>query len=151
VEKSFKDYQSIQTRVTAATPTWKERVAMKVSGIDFEVLGIRHGTGRHASVQNLGHIIKLGGKKLLHVGDADTAMENFEDLKLNEEGIDVAFIPFWFLIDTEGQSIVRDLIKPKHIIAVHISPRDRDDAAEQIRKAFPEATAFTTMLEKKSY
>lgn len=151
VEKNFRAYQSIQARVIGVSPVWKQRVAMKVAGIDFEVLGIRHGTGRHATIQNLGHLIKLGGKKLLHVGDADTAAENFQDLKMNEEGIDIAFIPVWFLIDTQGQRIVRELIKPKRIIAVHISPRDRDDTVEQIKKVFPDAVAFTTMLEKKSY
>src|SRR5678816_2574738 len=78
VEKHFKDFQAIKSRVTAATPPWRERVSMKVAGIDFDILSLRHGTGRHATIQNLGHIIKLGGRKLLHVGDADTSVENFE-------------------------------------------------------------------------
>ncbi|HSL55424.1 MAG TPA: MBL fold metallo-hydrolase, partial [Pyrinomonadaceae bacterium] len=92
VEKNFKGFQAIRSRVTAATPPWRERVAMKVAGIDFEILGLRHGTGRHATIQNLGHIIKLGGKKLLHVGDADTSVENFEKFNLDEEGIDIALL-----------------------------------------------------------
>ena len=78
---------------------------MKVAGIDFEILGLRHGTGRHATIQNLGHIIKLGGKKLLHVGDADTSIENFEKFNLDEEGIDIAFLPDWFLLYSEGQTV----------------------------------------------
>lgn len=151
VEKNFKNFQAIAPRVTAATPPWKEKVAMKVAGIDFEILGLRHGTGRHATIQNLGHIIKLGGKKLLHVGDADTAVENFDNFNLDQEGIDIAFIPVWFLLDSEGQTIVREHIKPKHIIAVHISPADNDQVSEKIKQGFPNAIAFTTLLEKKSY
>ena len=150
VEKNFKDYQTIKARVTAATPPWKEKVAMKVAGIDFEILNLRHGTGRHASIQNLGHIVKLGGKKLLHIGDADTAVENFEKFNLDEEGIDIAFLPVWFLLGSEGQTIIREHIKPKHIIAVHISPSEKETIATQI-KAFPNAIAFTTMLEKRNY
>ena len=124
---------------------------MKVSGIEFEILRLSHGTGRHATIQNLGHIVKLGGKKLLHVGDADTAVENFERFNLDEEQIDVAFIPLWFLIGTEGQTIVRDHIKPKHIIAVHISPDESERTLAQAKQAFPGSVAFTTMLEKKAY
>lgn len=151
VEKSFKDYQAIKSRVAAATPPWKERVAMKVAGIDFEILGVRHGTGRHASIQNLGHIIKLGGKKLLHVGDADTSTENFEKFNLDEEGIDIAFLPDWFLLYPEGQTLVRDHIKPKQIIAVHVSPSNGEKVAAQVRQAFPGAVAFTKMLEKRQF
>ena len=151
VEKNFKDFHSIRSRVTATTPPWKERVAMKVAGIDFEILRIRHGTGRHAEIQNLGHIIKLGGKKLLHVGDADTSIENFEKFNLDQEGIDVAFLPDWFLLYSEGQTLVREHIKPKQIVAVHVSPSNGAKVAAQVRQAFPGAIAFTTMLEKKQF
>ena len=151
IEKNFKEYLSIKSRVTGATPQWKEKVALKVAGIDFEILRLRHGTGRHATIQNLGHVIKLGGKKLLHVGDADTAVENFEKFNLDEEGIDIAFLPAWFLLGAEEQALVRDHIKPKQIIAVHISPGESEKTTAQIKQAFPNVVAFTTMLEKKSY
>ena len=151
VEKNFKNYQAINARVTAATPPWKEKVAMKVAGVEFEILRLSHGTERHAPIQNLGHVIKLGGKKLLHVGDADTAIENFEKFNLDEQQIDIAFIPFWFLLGTEGQTIVRDHIKPKQIIAVHISPGESEKTITQMKQLFPGAVAFTTMLEKKTY
>ena len=151
VEKNFKNYQAVKARVKAVTPAWKERKALAVAGIDFEILSLRHGTGRHATIQNLGHVITLGGKKLLHVGDADTGVENFEKFNLDEEGIDIAFIPIWFLLGSEGQTIVREHIKPKQIIAVHISPSDSDGVSEQINKLFPGALAFTTLLEKRSF
>ena len=38
----------------------------------MELLGVGHGTGRHGTVQNLGHVITLGGKRVLHIGDAST-------------------------------------------------------------------------------
>jgi len=151
IEKNFKDFQSIKSRVLAATPPWKERVAMKVAGIDFEILGLRHGTGRHATIQNLGHIINLGGKKLLHVGDADTSIENFANFNLDKEGIDIALLPDWFLLYSEGQTLIRDHIKPKQLIAIHVSPTNADKVATQVRQSLPGAVAFTTMLEKKQF
>lgn len=151
VEKNFKDYETVRARVTGATPTLKERVAMKVAGIDFEVLGLGHGSERFRWIQNLGHIIKLGGKKLLHIGDADMSPEIFSAFNLDEEGIDIAFLPSWFLTEKDGQALVREHIKPKHIIAVHISPVEAKKVVGQIKAAFPDAVAFTTMLEKRQY
>jgi L-ascorbate metabolism protein UlaG (beta-lactamase superfamily) len=151
VEKNFKDYQAIKARVTGATPQLKERVAMKAAGIDFEILGLGHGSERFHWIQNLGHIIQLGGKKLLHLGDADMAAEIFDKFNLDEEGIDIAFLPVWFLLEKDGQAVVREYIKPKHIISVHISPAEAEKAAGQIKQVFPNAVAFTTMLEKRRY
>jgi L-ascorbate metabolism protein UlaG (beta-lactamase superfamily) len=119
--------------------------------IDFEILGLRHGSERFRWIQNLGHIIKLGGKKLLHIGDADSAAESFEEFNLNQEGIDIAFLPFWFLLEKEGQTILIEKIKPKHIIAVHISPDEAEKTAAQIKRIFPNGVAFTAMLEKRHY
>ncbi len=149
VEKHFIGFEAIKSRVTAVTPAMKEN--MSVAGVDFEILRLSHGTGRHAQIQNLGHVIRLGGKKLLHVGDADTAIENFDKFNLDEEGIDIAFIPIWFLLYPQGQTIVREHIKPKQIIAVHISPSEGASASGQIQQGFPGAIAFTTLLEKRQF
>jgi L-ascorbate metabolism protein UlaG (beta-lactamase superfamily) len=151
VEKEFKDYEAIRARITGATPPLKEKVAMKVAGIDFEVLNLGHGSERFRWIQNLGHIIKLGGKKLLHIGDADTTAETFEKFNLDEAGIDIAILPFWFLLQKNGQTVIREHIKPKHIIGVHIPPNQPEKVTEQIKQAFPDAVAFTTLLEKRHY
>jgi len=63
----------------------------------------------------------------------------------------IAFIPFWFLLDSEGQTVVRDHIRPKRIIAVHISPAQAETVKAQIRQSFPDAVAFTTLLEKRKF
>lgn len=151
IEKNFKNIGAIKTRIITTTPPPKEKVALKLAGIDFEILRLSHGTGRHAAIQNLGHLIKVGGKKLLHVGDADTAVENFDQFNLDEEGIDIAFIPLWYLLYPGGQTIVREHIKPKQIIAVHISPSESAGAGEKIKQVFPNSVAFTTLLEKRQF
>ncbi len=151
VAKKFKGFEAIKSRVTGATPPLKEKVAMKSAGIDFEILGLGHGSGRWNWIQNLGHIIKLGGKKLLHVGDADASAEIFEKFNLDEEGIDIAFLPVWFLLERAGQTVIREHIKPRRIIVVHCSPSDGEDVVRRVRQVFPEAVAFTTLLEKRRY
>jgi L-ascorbate metabolism protein UlaG (beta-lactamase superfamily) len=151
IEKNFKEYSAIKARVRSATPPLKRKVAMRVAEIEFELLGLGHGGERHGWVQNLGHVIEFGGKKILHLGDADASAEIFDPLNLDEAGIDIAFIPYWFLLGNEGSAIVRDHIKPKHIIAVHISPIEAEKTTGEIRQRFPNAVVFSTLLEKRHY
>ena len=151
VAQNFKEYEAIKTRVLAVTPPLKERVDVKIAGLEFEMLGLGHGSGSFSEIQNLGHIVKLGGKKLLHVGDVEPDAEIFAKFKLVEAGIDVAILPFWFLTGKDGQAIVKEHIKPKHLIAVHTETLKAASITSQIKEAFPDAVVFTTMLEKRRY
>lgn len=150
--EALPDHASIRSQVTTITPPLKQKVTTIVGGVRVELLGVGHGTGRHATVQNLGHVVTLGGKKLLHIGDASTEdASTFDALNLDEEGIDVAFLPVWFLTGDEGSTIVRQYIKPKHIVAIHMPAEGPQRAITQIRERFPDAVPFTVLLEKKFY
>ena len=87
----------------------------------------------------------------MHVGDSITEIENFQQFNLVQEQIDIAILPFWFLTGARGQKLVRDHIRPKQIIAVHISPETSETTTAQVKQAFPDAIAFTKMLEKKVF
>jgi L-ascorbate metabolism protein UlaG (beta-lactamase superfamily) len=150
VAQNFKEYEVIKTRVMGVTPPLKERVDVKVAGIEFEMLGLGHGAA-FREIQNLGHIIKLGGRKFLHVGDVEPDAEIFAKFNLTEAGIDIAILPFWFLVQKEGQTIIKEQIRPKHLIAVHMETLKAASITGQIKQAFPDAAVFTTMLEKKRY
>ena len=151
VAQNFKEYEAIKARVMAVTPPLKERVDVKVAGIEFEMLGLGHGSGSFREIQNLGHLVKLGGRKFLHVGDVEPDAEIFAQFKLNEAAIDIAILPFWFLTGKEGQTIIKEHIKPKHLIAVHTETLKAASITSQVKEVFPDAAVFTTMLEKRRY
>lgn len=151
ITQNFKEYEAIKARVMGVTPPLKERVDVKIAGIEFEMLGLGHGSGSFREIQNLGHVLKLGSRKFLHVGDVEFEPEIFEQFKLDQAGIDIAILPFWLLVEKNGQTIVREHIKPKHIIAVHLETLKAAKITSQIKAAFPDATVFTTMLEKRRY
>lgn len=151
VEKGFSDVEAIQARVIATTPPLGQRVRMKIAGIEFEILGLGHVNQRFDWIQNLGHIVHLGGRKLLHVGDAAASPQAFDAFDLQEEDIDVAFLPAWFLMDDEGAAFVREHINPKKIIAVHVDPGSASQTRETIDAHFSGADAFTQMLEKRHF
>jgi L-ascorbate metabolism protein UlaG (beta-lactamase superfamily) len=151
--QTWADYAAIESRVRAVGPPVKQRVAVDgLSGdLSIDILGLGHGD-RHAGIQNLGHIVRLGGKTVLHIGDASTEDASiFAAFNLPAAQIDVAFLPVWFLTSDEGEAIVRQHIKPKQIVAVHMAAGDQQSVIDRMRARFPEAAAFTVLLEKKFY
>lgn len=150
VVAKYSGYEAVKNRITPLAYSLKSRNAMKLAGIDVEVLSVGHGSGRHASIQNLGHVITLGGKKFLHIGDADTNAEIFDAFDLEQQSIDVALLPYWFLISKGGREIVERHIKPKHIIAVHVGPAEGAEVEGQVKQYYPNAEIFKTMLEKRN-
>ncbi|MGD9589098.1 MAG: MBL fold metallo-hydrolase [Pyrinomonadaceae bacterium] len=151
VAAKFGSYSAIKDSILPITYSFKDRQTRKIAGVDIEFLSVGHGSGRHASIQNLGHIFTLGGKKFLHVGDADLSVEVFDHYDLEKQAIDVAFLPAWFLTTAEGRTIIREHIKPKHIIAVHVGPGETEALRMQIKDEFPNADIFGTMLETRTF
>jgi L-ascorbate metabolism protein UlaG (beta-lactamase superfamily) len=151
VSKGFPEYEKIKSQVRPFTHEWKRSSELSLDGIRVKFLGLRHGGERWKEIQNLGHVIEIGGKKLLHIGDADMTAENFAAFNLAAEKIDIAFIPYWFLASANGRALVKEQFNPKHIIAVHIPPAEATEVTEQLKKDLPDAVAFTRMLEERSY
>lgn len=149
--EKFAAYGDLKDRVTSIAYELKSRQTRKLAGIDVEFLGVGHGSGRHAAIQNLGHVINIGGKNVLHIGDAEFTPGIFDAFDLETRGIDIAVLPFWFLTAEGGRKIVEQHIKPKHIIATHIGPADAKQTAIDVKKHFPKADVFTTLLENRNF
>ncbi len=109
---------------------------MERGGVHVEFLRLAHG-GRFQGIQNLGHIITLGGQRVLHLGDAATRLENYEPYALSERSLDVALVPYWFFLEAGGRQLVDEHLHARHIIACHIPAADRDEVAEQLAKTDP--------------
>jgi L-ascorbate metabolism protein UlaG (beta-lactamase superfamily) len=151
IAKNFAEYEKIKAQIEPIRHEWKKAVDFNQDGIKIKFLGLRHANAQHASIQNLGHLIEIGGKKLLHIGDADMTAENFSTFNLSKENIDVAFIPYWFLLSENGRDLVKEQFNPKQIIAVHISPNEAEKISEQLKKDHPGVISFTKILEEKSF
>jgi len=151
VAKTFADYEKIKLQIKPVSHEWKKTVEFNQDGIKVRFLGLRHSGENFRAVQNFGHLIEVGGKKLLHIGDADMTAENFSAFNLKQENIDVAFIPYWFLLSEDGRKLVKEQFNPKQIIAVHISPNEAQEVSNRLKKDIPELITFTKILEEKSF
>ncbi|MEW6212104.1 MAG: MBL fold metallo-hydrolase, partial [Acidobacteriota bacterium] len=143
--------EKIRQRIHEVMPDWRQRIQRSFDGVEVTFLRIRHTHQRNYGVHNLGHIIRMGGKKFLHIGDAEVMAENFIPLGLEREGIDVALVPFWFLISDAGRAIVNDLINPRHIVALHIPLQGAEEWARQIKAAYPQAMICAEQMQKRSF
>lgn len=143
VKEVLPENSSTAVRMSGAYPGGADRSRHTVGGVTLELFRLSHGAGRFASIQNLGQIFTVGGRKFLHIGDAEIIDRNFSIHNLPGEKFDYAFIPYWYLTDKEGQRIVREHIRPKHIIAMHIPPAELVQQTREIQAAFPHAVVFS--------
>jgi L-ascorbate metabolism protein UlaG (beta-lactamase superfamily) len=145
IGRNFSDHESVRGQMREVTPEWKRVSEIDVDGIKVKVLGMRHGGDRFWWMKNLGYIVEIGGKKFFHFGDADTSVENFSAFELPKEKIEVAFVPYWFLLSEGGRQLVRERIGATANVAVHIPPQTAETDAANIVKLFPGVMPLTKL------
>ncbi len=120
-----------------------------LGNIQITGLKINHAGKRHLSVENVGYILNIDNKKILHVGDTDWLEEFnlFPQLKLSDEVIDIAILPYWMLLHDNASDLIQRYINPDHIIATHISPKIGEQELLDLKKKYPKIH-FLTKLEK---
>lgn len=111
-------------RVRALAPMEGRPISLDVGRIRVTGLNLHHGRDRDPPVQNLGFLIELGGLMLLHIGDTEADVRDFAPYGLAEAGIDVAFLPSWFLTYDIWKRAVTESINPRQIIAMHLPHAD---------------------------
>ncbi len=120
-----------------------------VGTMQITVLGLHHGSQKYLEIQNAGFLLNMDGIKILHIGDAEATSINFKPFHLRRKQIDLAFIPYWFLIYTRhNRQIVDDYIHPKQIVVIHIPPTDEKEILNKLHKYYPEAKPLTKPLQK---
>lgn len=71
-------------------------------------------------------LIEIEGINVVFLGDTDTIIENFTALNREGKEIDVLITPFPYLSTTSGQRFIKNVIKPKKVVSVHIPPTEKD-------------------------
>ncbi|NAS32860.1 hypothetical protein GTQ40_17915 [Flavobacteriaceae bacterium R38] len=117
--------------------------------IKIRAFKMDHAGDRHISIENVGHLVSIGGKNLLHVGDTSWNLKNkmFKKLEIDKEHVDVAFLPYWMLLDKNAKSQLKKYFKSTQIVATHISPRIDKSDLDAIKEKYPKVH-FLTQLEE---
>jgi L-ascorbate metabolism protein UlaG (beta-lactamase superfamily) len=120
-------------RLRAVLPAPGNAELVDVSGVPVHVLRVRHNPARRLPEQHVAFLIGAS-TTVLHVGDADPAADNFALLKTRPP-IDLALLPFWYVLDDANRRLVADSIRPRRIVAMHVPPGDAVAIATALRAA----------------
>lgn len=129
-------------RVRGIRPPRRSGQRLTVAGIDLTVLDLPHNPTPSRRVANVGFIVEIGGVRVLHVGDADPAVEGYEPHRLAQGAIDVAIVPFWYLTGS-GRAVLGS-IGARILVATHVPPSDTAAVRRRVMASDPNATVMTT-------
>jgi L-ascorbate metabolism protein UlaG (beta-lactamase superfamily) len=105
------------------------------------VLRLDHGSSRE--INNLAFLVTANGRTFLHVGDARLA-QNTEFLRAVDWGsysVDLLFLEF-FDRGSDVQAVIDTLIRPKHVILMHIPGGEEEAVRKSDEKVRPGAVVF---------
>jgi L-ascorbate metabolism protein UlaG (beta-lactamase superfamily) len=134
-------------RVAARSTPPGSRRSLLVNGIPVQLLGLPHSGGRrHRQVEHVAYLIDLGGRRILHVGDAELSEATLAPLRLDTMQVDIALLPWWTLTDADALRAIERWIRPRRVAAFHLAGNDAA-TARKVRAAMPAAHVFVRTLE----
>lgn len=159
-ERDFPGFNAIQTRVRAVTPQDETGDDVEIPGIGLKAFHLKHG-----DTENNAYLVTLGGRTILHFGDAEGDPGAMAAMKLGAP-VDIAFIPYWFADEPDALAAVKQYLRPKQVIFMHFPVKkpnnpnlkaelDEVGGLEKLQKkclaAWPGAFIFTKPLEQKEF
>jgi L-ascorbate metabolism protein UlaG (beta-lactamase superfamily) len=150
LRESAQEFELIQRRVTPVPTTKGSFRKLMHEEMSVSFLELQHGGKESEGIVNLGHLIELGGLKILHVGDAGPDPAAFAPYRLHELGIDLAFVPYWFFGSESGARVLNEEIKARTIVACHVPPKEWDEF-RQLVSQLPNVVMFQSSQEKRRF
>lgn len=151
-EAAGQDYARISDQVKEFNPEWGEILSTRIKGVALKIFPVNHAP-LPREVVTLAYLFDLEGVKILHLGDiAPSAnVENFKTYGLEFEDIDIAFVDPFFLQDESGQAILKQHIRPKKIILMHMRPGEVQRYAQSLGEAYPNILVFHDPMQKMAF
>ena len=148
-------FDAIADRVVALARTHGSCERVEHRGIEVNACSVWHSGGRE--VANNIYIVDINGFRFLHEGDADRSPPTFADLELPEQGLDLAFLHDWFVLN-DGREVVTDILKPRAVVLMHhrweraAETRQRIELlAADINSTLPPITVLGAELESTAF
>jgi L-ascorbate metabolism protein UlaG (beta-lactamase superfamily) len=135
-------------RCVPGVPKSLDRGPMNM-GVEFMLLP--HAGDESGEVVNYGHLVNVGGFKLLHMGDAAPSKAAFAPFDLGSKEIDIAFVPYWFFMSEEGIDIIDSVIKPRYTVVCHVPSAEKELFGERMALENPHVIYFNEALESKIF
>ena len=145
------DFASIQDRVEPVETVRGTIATRELDGVRVQFLPLEHSGKGHGHLVNLGHLIELGGLRILHVGDAEPTPAQFTPYELGSKAIDVAIVPYWYFGSAGGAKTLHDEIRARTLIVSHVPPKEWDALDTLLKAQFPDVILFKNAMEKRTF
>lgn len=136
-------FSALAARIEEVAPGGREPVALESRGIRVEGFSLSHGRGNYADVEQLGWIVHLEGRRILHLGDGIIDERALRAAGVLGDAIDVAIVPFWYVTYPYARRLLKEKFHPGRLLAVHLPVRDAARIEEEIASSARPATALT--------
>jgi L-ascorbate metabolism protein UlaG (beta-lactamase superfamily) len=133
------------------SPARGESEFLEIDGVRVEFLGLTHAGSGQGSVGNLGHVISVGGRRVLHLGDAEQDPDLFAALDLPSRDLDVALVPYWHLRQKSGRMFLDEHIGADWYVAYHVPPADLAEVTKRLVMRMPDLRVPARPLETFRY
>jgi L-ascorbate metabolism protein UlaG (beta-lactamase superfamily) len=143
VREFCREFVTTSPRVHVNGPQYGLPDVIEREGVRVTVFPLSHGA-KYARIHNYGHLVEIGGMKVLHVGDAAFDAADFERAGLDQVKLDIALIPVGYFQPGPGTEIIERFMNAPVKIAVHIPPGE----LEEIRGLVAEANPQVIILEE---
>lgn len=148
MSRAWAGYEAAKDRLVGFKPGRGERVRVTLQGIGLEALNLPHGTG----AQNVGFILHLAGKKLLHTGDILNTGQ-LTPYNLREDHLDVAFFEVVWLMEKayprNGIAAIINTLGAEWIVPMHPSPYrfGSEELMKSLQEQYPKSLLFRGPME----
>ena len=105
-------------------PLYKS-LQMNLNSIPFEVISLSHDGETYKGVENYAYLFEMKNKAILHVGDAQASLSNFENAEIFKKHVDYLIVPFPFIGLSAGRKIISNL-NPLKVIVTHLPEKQYD-------------------------
>lgn len=123
LESGWSGWPEVAGRVTAVAPIDGQPADYRAAGLEVELLRLPHGPAR-SMPENLAHVVHIGGRTLIHVGDAHADSEDLSRSGLQGRRFDVALLPFWYWGGPTWRATLEALTGRLGSVALHRPPGD---------------------------
>ena len=137
MREKCRQYVTSSANIRIIDPQYGQAEVLQVENARVTVFLLSHGGGKYAVLQNFGHLVEIGGLRVLHVGDADMDATDFERAGVSEMDLDIALIPFWYFQPGPGGDIVSRFLNAPHQVATHIPPGEMQEIRQYMQSEFP--------------
>lgn len=116
-------WPEVAGRVVAVSPVEGKPAVWSRDGVEAEIARLPHNPAR-TQPENLAHVVRLGGRTLVHVGDAYARPEQLAAAGLTNRVFDVGLLPYWYWEEKDFASALRALSGRRGNVALHVPPAE---------------------------